>query len=135
MGRLPAVSGVYIQVRGRDRKGYTDGQFAQCFRLPGKPGMGIQLAHGWAKPRTPARCSVCPRPGIAFPPESHDSTRAGPALSLATMRPLMFSHLLALTGLEASPECNLLQGSDLDTVRRPPQVCYPPHLQARLQGL
>lgn len=47
LGRLPAVLGGYIQVTGRNTVHEWD-QLAQCFRLPGKPGVGIQLGCCWA---------------------------------------------------------------------------------------
>lgn len=95
--------------------------------------MGIRLAHCWAS--RGSRHGICPLEDKRSLPESHDSMCWPSPVSVAAIRPLMFSHLLALTGLQASPECNLPQGSHLDTVRRPPQECYPPHSQARLHGL
>lgn len=129
--QLAAVSGFCIQVRGRDRRAVHG--WAVC-PVPQDAWeswrMGIRLAHCWAsRGSLHGVLSVRPGTGAAFP-ESHDSIHAGPAVSVAAARPLTLSHLLALTGLQASSEYNLPQGSHLDTVRRSPQVCYPPHSQA-----
>lgn len=101
MGSLPSVSGHPGKLAGGNPAGTL------LARLRTLPCHGVQSTHG--KEQLSLDCMI-PR------------LLAQSCLGVTANGPLMLSHLLALTGHQASLEYNFPQGSHLNTVRRPPQV-------------